>query len=442
MVEGKGTPNNGLRFCTEMHEEFLELCALATSGSLSEIERKKLQEHLKNCSACREGMKQFATVVDHSIPALTRELAEPVHEDLSFSVDVAESAFLKRLFKEDKKPTRHPGDTEPRVAPLAVRPGRGFRRKFERYYFWLSFAAIVLLCASLGIVSYRSGIHRGVEVGKLEQVNSAMAPVDFQQRLETARRDRDAAIAQLSERNKAIAELKREIARQRNTDARLQASHTEELQSLQAKGNEQTKLALDRDRQAQQAEKQVLQAELDNLERKRSEDALRSASLEAKVAELSKSLEEQGRSKAEEDEFLAKDRDIRELMGARDLYVAEVYDVSRIGETEKAFGRVFYTKGKSLIFYAYDLNEEPGIKEASTFQAWGRRGPDWTQAFKLGAFYEDNVSKKRWVMKFNDKKMLDQIDAVFVTVEPLGGSERPTGKPLLFAYLKVAPNHP
>ena len=45
-------------------------------------------------------------------------------------------------------------------------------------------------------------------------------------------------------------------------------------------------------------------------------------------------------------------------------------------------------------------------------------------------------------MKFNDKKKLDQIDTVFVTVEPHGGSDRPTGKPLLYAYLKVAPNHP
>jgi anti-sigma-K factor RskA len=57
-------------------------------------------------------------------------------------------------------------------------------------------------------------------------------------------------------------------------------------------------------------------------------------------------------------------------------------------------------------------------------------------------FYQDNVAKKRWVLKSNDKKALDQIDAVFVTVEPRGGSERPTGKPLLFAYLRVNPNHP
>ena len=142
------------------------------------------------------------------------------------------------------------------------------------------------------------------------------------------------------------------------------------------------------------------------------------------------------------DQLLAHDRDIRELMGARDLYVAEVYDVGDNGATKKPYGRVFYTKGKSLIFYAYDLDQQAGIKLAKTFQAWGRRGPDQQQALNLGIFYEDNASKKRWVLKLDDPKMLKQIDAVFVTVEPNGGSHKPSGKPLLFAYLGVDPNHP
>jgi len=103
---------------------------------------------------------------------------------------------------------------------------------------------------------------------------------------------------------------------------------------------------------------------------------------------------------------------------------------------------VFYTRGKSLIFYAYDLDQEPEIKNASAFQVWGRRGPDRTQALSLGIFYEDNASKKRWVLKLDDPKMLAQIDAVFVTLEPHGGSPKPSGKPLLFAYLKTDPNHP
>jgi hypothetical protein len=128
-------------------------------------------------------------------------------------------------------------------------------------------------------------------------------------------------------------------------------------------------------------------------------------------------------------------------MGARDLYIAEVYDVERTGETKKAYGRVFYTKGKSLIFYAYDLDQQPGVKNASTFQAWGRRGPDRQQALNLGVFYVDDASKKRWVLRFDDPKALATIDAVFVTVEPNGGSQKPTNKSLLFASLHIDPNH-
>jgi hypothetical protein len=44
--------------------------------------------------------------------------------------------------------------------------------------------------------------------------------------------------------------------------------------------------------------------------------------------------------------------------------------------------------------------------------------------------------------EFDDSKMLDQIDAVFVTLEPGGESHKPSGKSLLFAYLKVNSNHP
>ena len=129
-------------------------------------------------------------------------------------------------------------------------------------------------------------------------------------------------------------------------------------------------------------------------------------------------------------------------MGARDLYIAEVYDVARTGKTQKAYGRVFYTRGKSLIFYAYDLDQQTEAKKANTFQAWGRRGPDQQQALNLGIFYEDNASRKRWILKCDDPKTLAQIDGVFVTVEPNGGSHKPSGKSLLFAYLRIDPNHP
>jgi hypothetical protein len=140
--------------------------------------------------------------------------------------------------------------------------------------------------------------------------------------------------------------------------------------------------------------------------------------------------------------LLAHDRDVRELMGARDLHIADIYNVSRDGVTQKPYGRVFYTTGKSLVFYAYDLDQQAGLKNARTFQAWGRRGPDRSQALNLGIFYQDSAAKKRWVVKFDDAKTLEQIDAVFVTLEPAGGSQKPSGSPLLFTYLKIEANHP
>ncbi len=133
-----------------------------------------------------------------------------------------------------------------------------------------------------------------------------------------------------------------------------------------------------------------------NLRRKQPSDSpARSLTLEAKVGELTRlvrereqALDQKESEVAKQQEPLEHDRDIRELMGARDLYIAEVHDVSRTG-TDKTYGRVFYTKGKSLIFYAYDLDAQPGLCNASSFQAWGRRGRDKQQALNLGIFYED-----------------------------------------------------
>jgi hypothetical protein len=46
------------------------------------------------------------------------------------------------------------------------------------------------------------------------------------------------------------------------------------------------------------------------------------------------------------------------------------------------------------------------------------------------------------VLRSDDPKHLAEIDAVFVTVEPRGGSQKPTGKPLLYALLRKEANHP
>jgi hypothetical protein len=193
---------------------------------------------------------------------------------------------------------------------------------------------------------------------------------------------------------------------------------------------------------AAQNNSHTLQEKLNSLAQQSAQDAARAKASEAKANDLTHLLQDRETALEQQDQLLSHDRDIRELMGARDLYIAEVYDVAGTGETKKPYGRVFYTRGKSLIFYAYDLDQQTEAKRANAFQAWGRRGPDRQQAVNLGIFFEDNDARKRWILKCDDPKTLAQIDGVFVTVEPNGGSHKPSGKSLLFAYLRIDPNHP
>jgi hypothetical protein len=188
---------------------------------------------------------------------------------------------------------------------------------------------------------------------------------------------------------------------------------------------------------------QAIRAELASLRAERDKILLRTVSLESKVDELTAANRDQERRIKDDEQFLVSDRDIRELMGARRLYIADVYDVDSRSRTQKSFGRIFYTQGKSLIFYAFDL--DPGVKNVNAFQVWGRKEmPQGAQGRpkSLGILYLDNESNRRWVMRFDDAKQLEEIDAVFVTVEPHGGSPKPTSKPFLYSLLRKEVNHP
>jgi hypothetical protein len=185
-----------------------------------------------------------------------------------------------------------------------------------------------------------------------------------------------------------------------------------------------------------------LQARLDLIYGQQPQETAETLALKAQANDLNVALQSKDKEIAQEKELLEHDRDIRNLIGARNLYIAEIYDIAKTGDTQKPFGRVFYTKDKSLIFYGYDLDQEKGVKQLSAFQAWGRRGTDRQHDVSLGLLYQDDANQNRWVLKFNDAKTIAQIDAVFVTVEPQGGSTKPSSKPLLFTYLHINPNHP
>jgi hypothetical protein len=168
---------------------------------------------------------------------------------------------------------------------------------------------------------------------------------------------------------------------------------------------------------------------------------LNTASLESEVKQLSDQTSEQDKAIRDRDEYLASNRDIRELMGARNLYIADVYDIDKNGRPRSSFGRVFYTVDKSLVFYAFDLDQGATVKNTS-FQAWGKTDRGAQSPVSLGIFYMDSAANRRWVLRSNDPAKIAQIDSIFVTAEPGSGSRKPSGKPFLFASLHQPPNHP
>ena len=432
---------------SEPHDEFLELCAISTSGELTEEEQNKLEGHLAVCQSCREAIQQYQAVVNHAIPAIAAsEASESGEPAPDWSKEQAERDFFKRLAQEKRREPYQFGNT---AEMSAVYPGvPPFAGQTDWGYVWMSYTAGILLFLSLSIYTYRVGFHRGSDTAELSAALPGLQRHStLEAELSDAGHERQVVLTQIEQRDNTIARLRRQLAGQVNAIQQMKSAQDRLKTDLTAVAVGREDLAqktrdLAQKLEAAQSSSQALQRNLDSLAQQSAEDGGRAKALEAKVSDLAELLRDRESALEQKDELLAHDRDIRELMGARDLYVAEVYDVMRNGETRKPYGRVFYTKGKSLIFYAYDLDRESETKAASTFQAWGRRGPDLEQALNLGIFYQDSASKKRWILKCDDPKTLAQIDAVFVTIEPDRTSHQPSGKSLLFAYLKGDPNHP
>lgn len=437
------------------HDEFLELCAVSTSGQLSEEEQTRLREHLAICPECREALREYESVVHDTIPAIGAEqLSEQpsrIDPDPSWSQSRAEKAFFESLAREEKQESS--AAQKKNGVPAAFRRVLPVAPESTWRHVWMLYAAGILLFITLCLSAYWVGVRHGTDVAKATppapapQVQVATEnPASLEEQLSDAAHEREIARAQITQRDKALADLRRQLERQSAEISRMKEAQDQlqaAVQSDQAGKQDlaQQRTELGQKLEAAQTESQALQQQVASLTQQSTSETAHAKSLGAKVEDLTRLLQDREASLNRQDELLAHDRDIREVMGARDLYIAEVYDVGDNGATRKPYGRVFYTKGKSLVFYAYDLDQQE-TKRAQAFQAWGRRGPDWKQALSLGIFYEDNASKKRWVLKADDPKTLAQIDAVFVTLEPRGGSDKPSGKPLLFAYLRVSPNHP
>jgi hypothetical protein len=425
------------------HDKFKELAALAQARGLTVSERIELKQHLQWCEACRAIASEYSLLTSQGMAFLAAEFGH-VSEAEAWDYRATRNELSSRIRESEASAVVFAPQT--RVARFFSPLNWGAR--------WVGAAAAACLLVAVGAGAYHLGSrHQTVRTRTPDIAVVSPAPTS----LEELASEKKAADDLLGAQGAQISRLQRQISTEQRDLAGLRAAlrvaedHSAKLATAKTTGDAQFReVSAERDKlaaQVREAEKayQLLQAEFTSLRAEHDRALVHTASLESKIDDLSAATRDQDRRLKDSEQYLASDRDIRELMGARKLYIADVFDVDSGSRTRKAFGRVFYTQNKSLIFYAFDLDRQPGVKNASAFQVWGQKDAELSakaHPMNLGILYMDSESNRRWVLRWDDPKQLAEIDAVFVTVEPHGGSKKPTGKPFLYALLRKEANHP
>ncbi|MGH9712833.1 MAG: anti-sigma factor domain-containing protein [Candidatus Acidiferrales bacterium] len=426
------------------HEHYAELCALATTGTLADEEWTQLRSHLGQCAECRALIHEYREVARSGMPMMMQEATVKDEADQqTWSPEGAKRELFSRLARGEEAGWRGgPAEREPE----AGRKHFWAKLGISDWHSALRYAAMVTVVVAAIPTIYHYGFNRGQQFVHTRSITPVTEIALLQNQIDGLTREKNLLDQELAERTGEIDGLSNQMRARAAELGRWKRIETKAEQDLQQQGTELAETKAERDaarRKLQSAEISLVstQKTLDRLREERTSELLRTASLETRINELSTRLKNNDAA-ADAQQLLASDRDIRELMGARDLYIADVFDVDTDGRTRKPFGRVFYTKQKSLVFYAFDLDQQHGVGQKTEFQAWGRRGMSDPRPVNMGVFYLDSETSRRWVLKFENSDALARIDAVFVTVEPKGGSQQPRGKQLLFASLRAQPNHP
>jgi anti-sigma factor ChrR (cupin superfamily) len=400
------------------HERFEELASLAAIGELSPEEHEEFLRHKESCSRCREIVAETSSVAAVAFLSGGSSDEDPVVENERHRR--VREAVAQRL---------------PVVVPM-------LRSRGQRWAVAAGVAAAFVLGIGLGTVV--AG-HKEHAASSPEPSTNSAASTVIERPTEVVSAQSEAAHFQA-----LAADLQKQIdqARGENRGLRdkLSASdhHATELESRLGVVEQQSNVQAQEVTQARN-DLNAARAELSKAQVLASSNKAIIDSLQYKLADRDVRLTEVTASLDREREMLLAGREIRDIMGARELHIVDVIDRDGKGRTKKPFGRAFYTQGKSLIFYAFDLPAKNTADGKFVYAAWGSNSNNLNVkiAHSLGIFYNDDQTQHRWAMKFDDPKTLEEIDTVFVTLEPAGHSfKAPTGKPILEAYFGTPPNHP
>jgi hypothetical protein len=331
----------------------------------------------------------------------------------------------------------------PKIAPVSLSLRR--RPVWRSPAFVAAVAAFMVVVAIFGVHFTQQGKLQAIRTDSHLQQQEKILPV-------VSARDLDRRLAELQARNlKLESQVQQLAADLRDADDQLAKSGTD----LKSASQDRERLASERDALAsrlQDLQEKLAESETvaANAHQQLIQFGTRTDDLQAslvadqtRIQELTEQLTQKSAALNRERQLLVLGHDVNDLMGARNLHIVDVVDTDQRGKNRPAFGRIFFTEGKSLIFYAYDLNEAKIEKASYQYRVWAKREGQDPRVQNLGIFYSDDKAQRRWVFKCNDPKILNEIDSVFVTLELANGdSAHPKGSNLLYAYLRGQPNHP
>ena len=407
------------------HSRYEELAALCAGGYLSAEELQEFREHALTCAECRQSEEDFAEIVECGLP-LTLGPVREYYDKMKFKpTEGARERFLQRARSEGI-----------RFSPQIERPVAGTRK---RGGFVVAVAGASALAAAIAVMALYPKIVRPLP---------APTPSLSQAQTDELKRENAELKAQLAQQKEPTADSRQQqelqsLREQLQTAVKAAESNTQAVDQLRAQilQEAQHNQQLLADLQAREESLGDAKAELARLNQQRDQDQASTVAMKVRVNDLSEQLRIANKNLDLDRQLLAQGKDVRDLMGARQLHVVDVRDTDPTGKAGKAFGRVFLTEGKSLIFYAFDLNETKLADTKHTFQVWGQEEGKTGSVRSLGFLYADDKAKRRWALKVDNPQLVSEIDSVFVTVEPVGGGRKPSGQRMLYAYLGEA-NHP
>jgi hypothetical protein len=421
-----------------------ELCVLAAIGEVNQAEFEDLQRHLADCAHCRA---LYADVCRISSADLGIGAAHLIQDSAwDEIIGQLDGPDLLRRFR-DRANSAHQAPPAASIQRDVPR-GPGSLSWLDRAIMSLRVRQSILLTVSavalLAIVAASSvyWLHGRQLTSALDDVREQLSDSQIQARIADTQHQEAAQMLQRSQVEKDA--LQRQIASMQADMARLQLEIRDmdaRFRDANTRANQQNQELSQNTNALEERERQVkeLQAQLAVDDEQMQKQRTAEAELQARLRIAENPVVGQPAPKANPE---MSESDARELLGARDLHIVDVYDVASSGNFRRVYGRVYYVEKKYFVFYAFNLDNAKGGRKAAAFQAWGFREADQSKPESLGLFYIDDAKTNRWALKVGDPAVLDHIDTVSVTVEPPGGSQFPRGHKLLYASLTGPPNHP